>query len=52
MEIKILGPGCQKCQLAERIVRNIVAETGVKAHIEKVTNIVKISEYEPSKHRR
>jgi small redox-active disulfide protein 2 len=45
MEIKVLGPGCAKCQQTEKIVKETVAETGVSASVEKVTDILKIAEY-------
>jgi len=45
MEIKVLGPGCPKCQQAEKVVREAVAESGVAANIEKVTDIMKIAGY-------
>lgn len=38
MEIKVCGPGCAKCHEAERLVREAVAEKGVEATIEKVTD--------------
>jgi small redox-active disulfide protein 2 len=45
MEIKVLGPGCAKCQKTEKIVREAVAEAGVGADIEKVTDLMKIAGY-------
>ena len=45
MEIKILGPGCPKCQQTEKIVKEAVAESGVPAQVEKVTNIMDIAKY-------
>jgi small redox-active disulfide protein 2 len=45
MEIKILGPGCAKCHQVEKIVREAVAETGVGAEIEHVTEFKKIADY-------
>ena len=45
MEIKILGPGCVNCQKVEKLVREAVAEAGVAADIEKVSDIMKIAEY-------
>jgi len=45
MEIKVLGPGCPKCKQTEEIVRQAVAEEGVAANIEKVTDIMKIAGY-------
>ena len=45
MEIKVLGPGCPKCKQTETIVREAVAESGVAADVEKVTDIMKIAGY-------
>ena len=45
MEIKVLGPGCPKCQQTEKVVKEAVAESGVAANIEKVTDIMKIAGY-------
>lgn len=45
MDIKILGPGCINCRKVEELVREVVAETGVAANIEKVSDFMKIAEY-------
>ena len=45
MEIKVLGPGCPKCKKTEALVKEAVAETGVDAQIEKVTDTMKIAGY-------
>jgi small redox-active disulfide protein 2 len=45
MDIKVLGPGCPKCQQTEKIVKEAVTETGVDARIEKVTNTMEIAGY-------
>ena len=45
MDIKILGPGCPKCKQAEQLVQQAVAETGVSATVEKVTDTMKIAGY-------
>ncbi len=45
MEIKVLGPGCAKCKQTEKVVKEAVAEAGVAADIEKVTDIMKIAGY-------
>jgi small redox-active disulfide protein 2 len=45
MEIKVLGPGCSKCHQTEKVVKEAVAETGVSADIEKVTDVMKIAGY-------
>jgi len=43
MEIKVLGPGCAKCKKTEEVVREAVAEAGVEADIQKVTNTLEIA---------
>jgi small redox-active disulfide protein 2 len=45
MEIKILGPGCARCHQVEKIIRETVAEAGVSAEIEHVTDFKKIAAY-------
>jgi len=45
MEIKVLGPGCAKCQKTEEVVKETVAESDVNADVEKVTDIMKIAGY-------
>ena len=45
VEIKVLGPGCPKCRQTEEIVKQAVAEEGIAANIEKVTDIMKIAGY-------
>ena len=45
MEIKVLGPGCPKCKQTEKIVLEIVAENGIDAKVEKVTDLMKIAGY-------
>ena len=45
MEIKVLGPGCPKCQQTEKIVKETVAESGIEAQVEKITDIMKIMTY-------
>jgi len=45
MDIKILGPGCAKCNQVEKIVQEAIAETGVVASIEHVTDFKKIASY-------
>jgi small redox-active disulfide protein 2 len=45
MEIKVLGPGCPKCKQTEKVVNEAVAESGVAANVEKVTDVMKIAGY-------
>jgi small redox-active disulfide protein 2 len=45
MDIKVLGPGCPKCQQTEKVVKEAVSEAGATADIEKVTDVMKIAGY-------
>ena len=45
MEIKVLGPGCAKCEQTEQIVKEAVSETGVDAQITKVTDVMEIAKH-------
>ncbi len=45
MEIKVLGPGCAKCSKAEKLVQEVIKETGVDATVEKVTDMMQIASY-------
>lgn len=45
MEIKVLGPGCAKCHQTEKIVREAIAESGVDASVDKVTDTMEIAGY-------
>ncbi|KIX13110.1 thioredoxin family protein [Dethiosulfatarculus sandiegensis] len=43
MQIKVLGPGCAKCKKTEEVVKEAVAEAGIEAEVEKVTNTMEIA---------
>jgi len=43
MQIKVLGPGCAKCKEAEQMVREAVAEAGVNATVDKVSDFAEIA---------
>ena len=43
MMIQVLGPGCPKCQETEKLVREAVAEAGVSAEVEKVSDFQQIA---------
>ncbi|MBP1661223.1 MAG: redox-active disulfide protein 2 [Candidatus Aminicenantes bacterium] len=45
MEIKVLGPGCPNCAEVEKRVKNALAELGIAADVEKITDIRKMMSY-------
>lgn len=45
MEIKILGPGCPRCKQTEEVIMQALAEAGVDANVEKVSDLMKIAGY-------
>ena len=45
MEIKVLGPGCPKCQATEKNVKEAVSESGLDAQVDKVTDVMEIAKY-------
>jgi len=45
MDIKILGPGCPRCEQTANNVKEAVAETGIDANVEKVTDLLEIAKY-------
>lgn len=45
MRITILGPGCSNCAALERLATDTVAELGVEATIDKVTDYGEIASW-------
>jgi small redox-active disulfide protein 2 len=45
MEIKVLGPGCTRCEQVEKLIREVLAETGVEATVDKVKDFKQIASY-------
>lgn len=45
MKIRILGPGCPRCEEVEKRAINVLAEMNVAADVQKVTDIKKIMGY-------
>ena len=46
MKIKVLGSGCPNCKVLEANTKKALEELKIKADVEKVTDIVKIMEYD------
>ncbi len=45
MDIKILGPGCSKCMILDKLTRDVVEKNGINATITKVEDIIEIMKY-------
>ena len=45
MEIKVLGPGCQKCETTKKNVEEAVRELDISANIIKVTDTMEIAKH-------
>ena len=45
MKIKVLGPGCARCQQLEKTTREVVQELAIDADIEDIKDMKKIMEY-------
>ena len=45
MRIKVLGPGCARCDQLKKTAREVVQELGIDAIVEEVKDIKKIMEY-------
>jgi small redox-active disulfide protein 2 len=45
MKIKILGPGCPKCEQTAKVVQEAVAESGIAAEVEKVKDFAEIARH-------
>lgn len=45
MEIRILGPGCPRCQEVEKRTIDVLAELNIAADVQKVTDMKEIMEY-------
>jgi small redox-active disulfide protein 2 len=43
VEIKVLGPGCPKCETTKKNVEEAVTETGLDTTVTKVTDIMEIA---------
>jgi small redox-active disulfide protein 2 len=44
-DVKVLGPGCKRCETAAHMVRDEAAKLGVDVTVEKVTDYAAIAGY-------
>ena len=45
MNIKILGPGCARCDALEKVAKEVASELGIDYTLEHVRDMKKIMEY-------
>lgn len=45
MDIKVLGPGCAKCQSLEKTVKDVVASLKLDIRVEEVKDMKQIMQY-------
>ena len=45
MNIKILGPGCARCQQLEKNIQEVVKELAIEATVEEVKDMKKMMQY-------
>ncbi|MDZ7641557.1 MAG: thioredoxin family protein [Desulfurivibrio sp.] len=45
MEIKVMGPGCAKCNEVMQAVEEIIAESGVAASVQKVSDFQEMAKH-------
>ena len=44
-EVKVLGPGCKRCDATEEMVRDTATRLGIEVHIEKVSDYAEMATY-------
>jgi len=44
-QVKILGPGCPKCEKLLAEVKQVIDKNSLACEVEKITDIIKITEY-------
>jgi small redox-active disulfide protein 2 len=44
-EIKVLGPGCKRCQAVEGMVKMAADKLGIAAAVEKITDYAEMAKY-------
>jgi small redox-active disulfide protein 2 len=44
-ELRVLGPGCPRCEQLLRLTGQAAEEIGIEYHLEKITDITKFSDF-------
>lgn len=44
-DIKVLGPGCKRCQTTEDMVKAAASALGIEAAVEKITDYAEMAKY-------
>ena len=45
MEIKVLGPGCSRCEATKKNIEEAVIKSGLSANVTKVTDTMEIAKH-------
>ena len=45
MEVKVLGPGCAKCEQTAKRVKEVASQAGAEVQVEKVTDLMEIAKF-------
>lgn len=44
-DIKVLGPGCKRCEATETMVKNAASKLGIDVKVEKITDYAEIAKF-------
>ena len=44
-DVKVLGPGCKRCDATETLVKDAAAKLGVDVKVEKITDYTEIAKF-------
>ncbi|QFR34667.1 thioredoxin family protein [Ancylobacter sp. TS-1] len=44
-DVKVLGPGCKRCEATEAMVKDAASKLGIEVSVEKVTDYAEIAKY-------
>ncbi len=44
-DVKVLGPGCKRCETTETMVKNAAAKLGIDVKVEKITDYAEIAKF-------